>query len=473
MRSLTSRGVPLTHTQYKVLFEMAQWCSQKYGYVVRPWVYDPVASDGSPLRDKDGLPQLGLLSRLNLPYNSYLHHISALQRICEPCRVKHAPSDADCGHPGLITRTKHGHGSRPRKDGRKNPSKPSEYRLNVRRLSLTNQESLFRTEPHELSEKHMKTVHELPEKHMKTVHELPEKHMKTVHELPEKHMKPVHELTEKHMKTVHVLSGPHLLRNTYKGPDTSTEPPLPPPQSDATTRESGGGGGGSFCSTFLVPALSGLLPYITAEELNFVDDQADAFEQRHGSYPDQREAEYMAKQLRRFLRDEDIDPAMSPHRVFGFLRKQSQLVLTSSMLLARPPEPEPAPEPEPRQTAAEAPVSDEEWAILHQYHVVEGTARQPSQIWDVVLGELMQQVARPAFQTWLIDTVGLAHANGEFVVGTANAFVSEMLEHRMYPLIERAVEHVVGAPATVRFQVVALTAINDQSDCPLCKKAEV
>ena len=82
-------------------------------------------------------------------------------------------------------------------------------------------------------------------------------------------------------------------------------------------------------------------------------------------------------------------------------------------------------------------------------------AQQPGQIWDAALGELQLQVARPAFETWLRGTDGVALADGEFVVGTANAFVSEMLEHRMYPLIERAIEHVIGQPTTVRFQVVA------------------
>lgn len=81
-------------------------------------------------------------------------------------------------------------------------------------------------------------------------------------------------------------------------------------------------------------------------------------------------------------------------------------------------------------------------------------AQKPGQIWDAALGELQLQVARPAFETWLRDTDGVAHTDGEFVVGTANAFVSEMLEHRMYPLIERAIEHVIGQPTTVRFQVI-------------------
>ena len=84
-------------------------------------------------------------------------------------------------------------------------------------------------------------------------------------------------------------------------------------------------------------------------------------------------------------------------------------------------------------------------------------SQQPCQIWDAALGELQLQVARPAFETWFRRTDGVAYSNGEFVVGTENAFVSEMLEHRMYPLIERAVEHVIGEPTSVRFQVITQT----------------
>ena len=101
-------------------------------------------------------------------------------------------------------------------------------------------------------------------------------------------------------------------------------------------------------------------------------------------------------------------------------------------------------------------------------------SQQPCQIWDAALGELQLQVARPAFETWLRDTNGMAHRNGEFVVGTANAFVSEMLEHRMYPLIERAIEHVIGEPTSVRFQVVTKASSADaaQSDAPALASEE-
>ena len=100
--------------------------------------------------------------------------------------------------------------------------------------------------------------------------------------------------------------------------------------------------------------------------------------------------------------------------------------------------------------------------------------QQPGQIWDAALGELQLQVARPAFETWLRDTDGVAHRDGEFVVGTANAFVSEMLEHRMYPLIERAIEHVIGEPTSVRFEVVTQPGTPDakQSDMPALAAGE-
>ena len=82
------------------------------------------------------------------------------------------------------------------------------------------------------------------------------------------------------------------------------------------------------------------------------------------------------------------------------------------------------------------------------------TAHQrPDRLWDAALGELQMQVARPAFETWLKDTQGLAYADGVFSVGAPNAFISEMLEQRMYPLIERALERVCGEAVSVQFRV--------------------
>lgn len=85
----------------------------------------------------------------------------------------------------------------------------------------------------------------------------------------------------------------------------------------------------------------------------------------------------------------------------------------------------------------------------------------PNQIWDAALGELQLQVEPNAYETWFMNTNGVAHHNGEFVVGTANAFILEMLKSRMQPLIERTIAHVVGEPTAVRFQVLAQSPAAD------------
>ena len=80
-------------------------------------------------------------------------------------------------------------------------------------------------------------------------------------------------------------------------------------------------------------------------------------------------------------------------------------------------------------------------------------ADQPKELWEAVLGELQLHVTRPSFETWLRRTEGLAFRDGEFTVGTPNAFVAEMLEQRMYSLISQTVERVVSAPVEVLFRV--------------------
>ena len=83
------------------------------------------------------------------------------------------------------------------------------------------------------------------------------------------------------------------------------------------------------------------------------------------------------------------------------------------------------------------------------------TTQQAKEVWQAALGELQLQVTRPSFETWLKDTVGIGHHDGEFIVGTPNAFAAEMLEQRMYSLISEAMERVTKGRVEVRFQVLS------------------
>ncbi len=76
-------------------------------------------------------------------------------------------------------------------------------------------------------------------------------------------------------------------------------------------------------------------------------------------------------------------------------------------------------------------------------------------VWDTALGQLQLQVTRPNFDTWLKDTVGLAAANGTFLIGTPSDFVSEWLSEKMRPVIARTVSAILGQPVSVHFQVVS------------------
>ena len=82
-------------------------------------------------------------------------------------------------------------------------------------------------------------------------------------------------------------------------------------------------------------------------------------------------------------------------------------------------------------------------------------AAGPRQLWEAALGHLQLLVTRPNYDTWLKHTVGKDFRDGLFTVGTPNAFVSEMLEQRMYSIISQTLERVVETPVEIRFEVVS------------------
>ena len=90
------------------------------------------------------------------------------------------------------------------------------------------------------------------------------------------------------------------------------------------------------------------------------------------------------------------------------------------------------------------------------------TSSDPRQIWAAVLGQLQMQITKPNFDTWLKHTSGLAFDDREFIVGTPNAFVAEMLEQRMYSLIAQTIDAVVEREVEVRFTVESAFRLSAQ-----------
>ncbi len=75
-------------------------------------------------------------------------------------------------------------------------------------------------------------------------------------------------------------------------------------------------------------------------------------------------------------------------------------------------------------------------------------------IWDTALGQLQIHVTRPNYDTWLKDTKGLSHEDGQFVVGVPTEFVKEWLATRMRGLVSQTIGGILGRPTEVAFEII-------------------
>ena len=172
------------------------------------------------------------------------------------------------------------------------------------------------------------------------------------------------------------------------------------------------------------------------------------YETQTGSQPDQRTADYIVSRLR---------DSKGVRNVVGFLRTVTADVLrtgegfvTSSPSATATAQDPPAPEVEP------------DWNLLHLSHVEQVAPAQ--QAWASALQILRSEVPRPAFENWLSETIGWAYTKETFVVGAPNAFLTEMMAHRLHPLIERAVREVTGEAPMVQYVVQT----QKEQTCPVC-----
>ena len=80
-------------------------------------------------------------------------------------------------------------------------------------------------------------------------------------------------------------------------------------------------------------------------------------------------------------------------------------------------------------------------------------ASSAAEVWQAALEELQLKVSPANYQTWLKNTVGLAQRDGSFIVGVPSSFVTESLEKRLNPLIEKTLSGITGRSLKVQFQV--------------------
>jgi chromosomal replication initiator protein len=104
---------------------------------------------------------------------------------------------------------------------------------------------------------------------------------------------------------------------------------------------------------------------------------------------------------------------------------------------------------------------------------------QPRQLWEAALGDLQVQVARPSYDTFLLNTVGVSLEDDCLVIGANSSFAAEYLEKRLRSVVQTAVERVAHSPLDVRFQVsqsssvVTATEIADEQAQPQVQTSNV
>jgi chromosomal replication initiator protein len=94
---------------------------------------------------------------------------------------------------------------------------------------------------------------------------------------------------------------------------------------------------------------------------------------------------------------------------------------------------------------------------LHPTNALDGPrkplAPNAAHIWQAALSELQLQMTKATFDTWVKPTFALALDSEKniLVVGVRNAYAKQWLENRLYGMIERTLNHVLGQTAQVRF----------------------
>lgn len=80
-------------------------------------------------------------------------------------------------------------------------------------------------------------------------------------------------------------------------------------------------------------------------------------------------------------------------------------------------------------------------------------APNAAHLWQAALGELQLQMTKATFDTWVKPTFAVSFDAERtiLVVGVRNAYAKQWLENRLYGMIERTLNHVLGHPSEIRF----------------------
>ncbi len=95
----------------------------------------------------------------------------------------------------------------------------------------------------------------------------------------------------------------------------------------------------------------------------------------------------------------------------------------------------------------------------------------PQEAWNIAYNQLELQLDRATFETWLRGAAFVNHMpaedgsdGGTFVIGVANSYARDMLQHRLYREIRRVLGDVTGQPVELSFEVARPAVTSVEAD---------
>jgi hypothetical protein len=76
------------------------------------------------------------------------------------------------------------------------------------------------------------------------------------------------------------------------------------------------------------------------------------------------------------------------------------------------------------------------------------------QAWQMVLGQLQMEMSKSNFDTWVKSIEFVSLEDGEFKLGTFNAYGRDWLDSRLKTTVQRLLQGILGQPVTVHFVVL-------------------
>ncbi len=85
--------------------------------------------------------------------------------------------------------------------------------------------------------------------------------------------------------------------------------------------------------------------------------------------------------------------------------------------------------------------------------IQDSSALTPERIWQAVLGQLLAELPKAEFETWVRDIEPLDYENDTFVVGAANAYARDWLQEHLQSRTSNILSQITQRPTDVRFIV--------------------